>query len=309
MPRFILPVNGQRTQNFGGNAEYYAKYGQLGHNGWDIAVNTGTPVVASADGTIYFEGWGQNSSWVGAVAGIAVLINHSDSFTGYAHLSSTIVSKGQRVSQGQVIGYSGATGGVTGPHLHFETFPGSPNWKNGYAGRIDPANYINQSVSSGEEEVITRNDIVQLRVVNSEVKGWDRNKTHTGGYDEQEGNAWVGQTWQKFVQQAWDEGASYRATKDAWLQAFNERGALVQQLNVAIAERAGMQASLDVSNEKLTETTNKITELDTQIVSLNGSIAKKDAEIEKLNLNTKDLNSYTVGELVSAIWNKFKGVK
>jgi len=152
MARFILPVNGQRTQNFGGNAAYYKQYGQLGHNGWDIAVNTGTPVVASADGTIFFEGWGQNSSWMGAVAGIAILINHGDAFTGYAHLSSTIVSKGQRVVQGQLIGYSGATGGVTGPHVHFETFPGTPNWNNGYAGRVDPTNYI-MAASQGDSKV------------------------------------------------------------------------------------------------------------------------------------------------------------
>lgn len=131
--------NPRITGGWGNSPEFYKQYGQLGHNGIDMGCPVGTPVYAAAEGTIAFEGWGQNHSWMGAVAGISVIIQHSNCYTGYAHLSSTIVDKGQRVSQGQLIGYSGNTGGTTGPHLHQEVLPLSPNFGNGFAGRINPA--------------------------------------------------------------------------------------------------------------------------------------------------------------------------
>lgn len=130
------------SQGFGGNAAYYKQFGQKGHNGIDLAAKTGEPVYAADEGTVTFEGWGQNHSWMGAPAGICVLINHVGSYGGYAHLSRTVVNKGQKVKKGQLIGYVGATGAATGPHLHFEMLPLKPNFNNGYAGRIDPNPYI-----------------------------------------------------------------------------------------------------------------------------------------------------------------------
>lgn len=117
---------------------YYAKYGQKGHNGLDLRAAVGTPVYAADDGTVRFEGWGKNFSWMGSVAGICIVLKHSWGHTGYAHLSRTVINNGQTVKRGQLIGYSGATGGVTGAHLHFETLPLSPNFGNGFAGRVDP---------------------------------------------------------------------------------------------------------------------------------------------------------------------------
>ncbi|TFC63701.1 M23 family metallopeptidase [Cryobacterium sp. TMT2-15-1] len=140
--RWPLDIAITITQGFGGNAEYYKQFGQIGHNGLDLRAPAGTPVFAADEGTISFEGWGQNHSWMGKPAGICVLIDHIGSYAGYAHLKSTVVSKGQKVTKGQLIGYSGATGVGTGPHLHFEMFPKSPNFKNGYAGRINIMPFI-----------------------------------------------------------------------------------------------------------------------------------------------------------------------
>ena len=140
---FRYPLKTVRiTQSFGGNAKFYARYGQKGHNGIDLGVKSGTPVYAADEGTVKFEGWGKNNSWMGVPAGICVLINHGGSYAGYAHLSRSVVNKGQRVKKGTLIGYSGATGAATGPHLHFEMLPLKPNFKNGYAGRINPMPYI-----------------------------------------------------------------------------------------------------------------------------------------------------------------------
>lgn len=134
------PVNGYRiTQEYGN-----------GHTGIDLAVASGTPVYAAADGVIYFEGWGTDgnngarSNWMGSSAGISILVQHNSLgvMTGYAHLSRTIVDQGQTVTKGQVIGYVGCTGSCTGPHLHFEVLPMPLNSRNGISGRVNPRNYL-----------------------------------------------------------------------------------------------------------------------------------------------------------------------
>lgn len=86
------------------------------HKGTDYAAPTGTQVVATADGRITFA----NRK---GTFGKLVVIQHDDRFeTRYAHLNDFArgISNGVRVRQGQVIGYVGATGGATGPHLHYE---------------------------------------------------------------------------------------------------------------------------------------------------------------------------------------------
>lgn len=142
------PVSAGMSQRFGNdfiqNGKWYYKsvLGYLGHNGNDYGAKEGDPVYAAADGVVIFEGWGNNHSWMGQPAGICVLLKHDDCHTGYAHLSSTVVGKGQTVKRGQLIGYVGATGSAYGSHLHFELLPLKPNFSNGYAGRLDPNPYI-----------------------------------------------------------------------------------------------------------------------------------------------------------------------
>jgi murein DD-endopeptidase MepM/ murein hydrolase activator NlpD len=84
------------------------------HNGVDIAAPTGTPVYATADGVV---GRADYSRSYGRV----IYLGHGGNIeTRYAHMSRLIVSKGQRVKKGQMIGYVGSTGRSTGPHLHYE---------------------------------------------------------------------------------------------------------------------------------------------------------------------------------------------
>ncbi len=109
---------------------YYGGYD--GHRGMDIAGKYGTPVVAAESGTVIkandYDSWGM--SW-----GYYVLIYHNSTFTTrYAHLSGLTVYEGQYVEQGTIVGYEGATGNVTGPHLHFEVY------QNG--NRVDPMIYL-----------------------------------------------------------------------------------------------------------------------------------------------------------------------
>ncbi|MBU1029417.1 M23 family metallopeptidase, partial [Patescibacteria group bacterium] len=85
-----------------------------GHRAIDYAAPLGTPVRAVGDGTVVRAGW--NGAY-----GQFVSIRHNGTYTtNYAHLSRFAVSYGQKVSQGQTIGYVGSTGFSTGPHLHYE---------------------------------------------------------------------------------------------------------------------------------------------------------------------------------------------
>ncbi|MFJ8113738.1 M23 family metallopeptidase [Streptomyces sp. NPDC096132] len=96
-----------------GYAERGARWARR-HTGQDFAVPTGTPVYAVGPGTV-------RATTCGDGFGNQVLIRHPDGyFTQYAHLSRIDVRPGDRVSPGTRIGLSGATGNVTGPHLHFE---------------------------------------------------------------------------------------------------------------------------------------------------------------------------------------------
>jgi biotin carboxyl carrier protein len=101
------------------------------HTGQDFLVSTGTKVKSIAAGTVVTAGWG-------GAYGNQIVIKHSDGkYSQYAHLSSISVSAGQTVSEGQQIGLSGATGNVTGPHLHFEIRTGPD-----YGSDIDPLAYL-----------------------------------------------------------------------------------------------------------------------------------------------------------------------
>lgn len=84
------------------------------HNGIDMACAQGTPIYATRAGTVTV------ASYQAGGAGNYVSINHLDGFSSiYMHMTHYVVSVGQTVSQGQLIGYVGSTGLSTGPHLHF----------------------------------------------------------------------------------------------------------------------------------------------------------------------------------------------
>ncbi len=108
----IVPVKGVITSRYGPRNPTDPKVSKY-HTGIDIAVNTGTIFVASMEGVV------EEVSSEGAY-GNHVKITNGDVMNLYAHCSKIYVNKGDEVKQGQEIGETGATGNVTGPHLHFE---------------------------------------------------------------------------------------------------------------------------------------------------------------------------------------------
>ena len=110
----IWPVSGPVVSGFGprtinGSYEF--------HPGIDIAVPSGTPIRAAADGTVIFT---EPESSSGGYGNYTCIDHGGGLSTCYAHQESFAVSAGQHVSQGQVIGYSDCTGYCFGPHVHFE---------------------------------------------------------------------------------------------------------------------------------------------------------------------------------------------
>jgi murein DD-endopeptidase MepM/ murein hydrolase activator NlpD len=117
----IWPLSGPITSGFG------LRWGRM-HEGIDIAVPEGTPIMAAAAGTVIIAGY------TGGYGNYTCIDHGGGLSTCYGHQSGYAVSSGQSVSQGSVIGYSGNTGSSTGPHLHFEVRV------NGVA--VDPLGYL-----------------------------------------------------------------------------------------------------------------------------------------------------------------------
>ncbi|HLN75721.1 MAG TPA: M23 family metallopeptidase [Nocardioidaceae bacterium] len=119
-----LPVSGYHlTAGFGESSGLWAHT----HTGLDFAAPTGTPVVSVANGTV------RSTEYSGAYGNRVVLALEDGTEIWYCHLSAYNVSPGETVTGGQQLGLVGATGNVTGPHLHLEVRPGAGDPVDPYA--------------------------------------------------------------------------------------------------------------------------------------------------------------------------------
>ncbi|NJA58085.1 M23 family metallopeptidase [Streptomyces sp. NEAU-H3] len=126
---FVLPIPGSYV-----STGYHASsslWSSGSHTGIDFHAASGTSVHAVGAGTVVKVDWG------GAYGNEVVLRMHDGTYTQYGHLTAATVAVGQAVTAGQQIAISGATGNVTGPHLHFEART-SPE----YGSDMDPLAYL-----------------------------------------------------------------------------------------------------------------------------------------------------------------------
>lgn len=151
----LCDLEGRKTQGFGQNKLNYGGMGLHGHPGIDWAIPSGTPVRSSHSGTVFFSG-GDPRTGYGKHVKVRSRSGKRGMETVYAHLSRTVVSEGQVVRRGQLLGYSGDTGFSSRPHLHFgvrflwycdkEGQTRRPcevlNGSNGYLGWVDPLPYL-----------------------------------------------------------------------------------------------------------------------------------------------------------------------
>lgn len=112
--KWVTPVSGYTISSPFGMRKHPILGTSKMHNGIDMACAQGTPIYATRAGTV------TTASYQAGGAGNYVSINHLDGFSSiYMHMTNYVVSAGQSVTQGQLIGYVGSTGLSTGPHLHF----------------------------------------------------------------------------------------------------------------------------------------------------------------------------------------------
>jgi len=117
------------SSGFTTGARYISAFNiSTGHRAIDYATPAGTPIRSVGDGTVVLSGWAGSY-------GYKVTVKHNSTYsTNYAHQSKIAVKKGQRIRQGDIVGYVGSTGLSTGPHLHYEMV------KNGI--KINPYNEV-----------------------------------------------------------------------------------------------------------------------------------------------------------------------
>jgi len=127
--RWVLPIQYKLcTSSFGVREHPIAGEAKF-HYGVDLAAARGTPIVASRSGTVIIADYEEGK------AGYHVVIDHLDGYESkYMHMDKYIVTQGQFVVTGQIIGYCGQSGAATGDHLHFEI------WKNNEV--VNPADYV-----------------------------------------------------------------------------------------------------------------------------------------------------------------------
>ena len=127
--RWVQPMNYKRCSSSYGYRDHPVNGEAKFHNGVDLAGDLGTPIVASRSGTVEIAEYIEND------AGYWVLIDHLDGYeSAYMHMDKYIVTEGQFVLAGQIIGYCGSSGIATGNHLHFEIRKNNQT--------VNPADYI-----------------------------------------------------------------------------------------------------------------------------------------------------------------------
>lgn len=126
--KWLVPCSYRKLTSPFGDRDSPTAGASTNHKGVDLAGPEGTPIYASRTGVVTVATYSKS-------AGYYVTINHGDGFSSvYMHMTNYVVSKGQAVSAGQLIGYMGSTGISTGSHLHFGII------KNGTY--VNPANYV-----------------------------------------------------------------------------------------------------------------------------------------------------------------------
>ena len=126
---FEVPLNSKITSPYGGARMFNGSLKSF-HSGTDFRAAVGAQIPASNDGIVRIA---KDRYYAGG----SVVIDHgSGIYTQYYHLSRVDVKVGDRVSQGQIVGLSGATGRVSGPHLHFGVFAGGT--------QVNPMSFIKE---------------------------------------------------------------------------------------------------------------------------------------------------------------------
>lgn len=124
----MMPTQGTITQGYGSTPFARTHYASKRHNGIDIAAPIGTPIYSAADGRVVGVGDQDKYCYKGAYGKFIAITHYNGLTTLYGHLSLQVVSEGQELKKGDLIGYMGSTGYSYGSHLHFTVYA-TPTFK------------------------------------------------------------------------------------------------------------------------------------------------------------------------------------
>lgn len=287
-------------QPFGAKEFDYTPYGLIGHHGQDYPAPEGQPIYAPEAGTILQSANGVTDPKSGRFAAGETIVMSGKYEHWLMHLSRRLVNAGSKVSEGQLIGYSGNTGVSTGAHLHWGTRPLSPNMNNGYRGFVDPSIVLNSTGGS-----MSTTDLGIARVIAHGVLGrngldgrpnalagasdTDLNRNHVG--KETNGKIW------EFYNSA--EGKAYR---DSTIKAYQERDKLRNDIKVVTADRNQLITKLATANSTIGTQAATITKQTAEINALKEQLANTSGADETTVV--KNWFSRAVDKII--FWNKEK---
>jgi len=123
---------------------------------------------------------------------------------------------------------------------------------------------VDQRLNTNQQgdDMITANDRDPIRVISSEVKGWDFDAVHNGTWDSREISAWTGKQWHDFIMQGWVEGAAFRAARNQKMRDYDVLAKQVQELSArpTKAELEAITNQLKVSADKVAELEKQVTQ-------------------------------------------------
>lgn len=293
------------SQPFASTAFDYSPYGLKGHHGVDYVAGVGTPIYAPENGTILQSANGVTDPKSGRFAAGETIIMSGSYEHWLMHLSRRLVSAGQSVTEGQLIGYTGNTGVSTGPHLHWGVRPLTPNLNNGYRGFIDPSIVLNtpqggsmSTTDLGIARILAYGILGRNQSPNNALAGQcddDLNKHHVG--KETNGKIW------EFYNSP--EGKTWREQRLPGL--VTENATLKSNIAVVIADRDGLIKKLDSANQTINTQADALTKLTNENNQLKETVKTQEAEIARLknelsNCSTTSNEQEVVQNWLKRIW-------
>lgn len=157
LPHTTSTPSGQITSYFGFRTNPVTGENQI-HNGIDLTGNVNTPIPCLVDGIVTFAGEAD-------INGNLVKVKHSNGYeTRYAHLNSVSVQNGDRIKKGQIVGYMGNTGQVTGTHLHYGVYKDGNAVDPLLQQDFDPYNFpfVSNVVAKSRGYIVTDQDVQDI---------------------------------------------------------------------------------------------------------------------------------------------------
>ncbi len=146
------------------------------------------------------------------------------------------------------------------------------------------------------DNMITDGDRDPIRVISSEVKGWDFNAVHQGVWDAREVNAWKGRPWRDFIMQGWNEGAAFRNERERNRIFYQQYASVIADL-----PNRPTKAQLDEAMAKLADEAKKVEKANAEAEAARKALAETEAKKSEDTVLLDETGNW-LGKLIKRIW-------